>query len=325
MSRRPDTWMPMYWGDYARDTGHLNATGHGAYLMLIKHYWSTGNPLSDDDDELWRIACCDSKKEWMKLRPKIARLFVQDGGKLRHKRIEMELSKASAITDAKAKAGKKGAETRWQKDGSRMADASFSHRQTDAPSPSPKVPVLRTEAKSPDGPMKLLWSEGVRIVRVLTNLDQGPAKKFMGRLVNLAGADHTRLLALIRRAETEQPDGPQAWLIAGATALNGAGVSMDPLPDALPSGVTTEARTGKLVAGGIYLEEVAEAACEAAGISVAESRRHWPAVIAWAEADSDLTKWQIVTAIQRVADRPGYTPPTSLRFFDGAVREQRPQ
>ena len=186
-------------------------------------------------------------------------------------------------------------------------------------------PVLRTEAKSPDDPMKLLWSEGVRIVRVLTNLDQGPARKFVGKLVNLADADHAGLLALIRQAETQQPDSPQAWLTAGARALNGQAVSMDPLPDALPPGVTTEARTGKLVAGGIYLEEVAEAACEAAGISVAESRRHWPAVIAWAEADSDLTKYQIVTAIRRVAERPGYTPPTSMKFFDRAVREQRPR
>ena len=113
MTARPDTWMPMYWGDYARDTGHLNAAGHGAYLMLIKHYWCTGRPLPDDDDELWRIACCDSKKEWQKLRPKIVRLFVIDGGTLRHKRIDKELGVAVSAVTAKVEAGKKGADSKW--------------------------------------------------------------------------------------------------------------------------------------------------------------------------------------------------------------------
>jgi uncharacterized protein YdaU (DUF1376 family) len=138
----------MYWGDYARDTGHLNATGHGAYLMLIKHYWCTGQPLNDDDDELWRIACCDSKKEWLALRPKIIRLFQCEAGVLRHKRVDQELAKALCNIKAKVEAGKKGAERRWQKDGipngtpngSAIAEPSISHRQIDAPSPSPSQP-----------------------------------------------------------------------------------------------------------------------------------------------------------------------------------------
>ncbi len=114
--------MPMYWGDYARDTGNLNATGHGAYLMLIKHYWCSGEPLANDDDELWRTACCDSLKEWQKLRPKIVKLFVVDGSVLRHKRIDQELAKASAIAEAKADAGRRGAQKRWQNDGSAMTE-----------------------------------------------------------------------------------------------------------------------------------------------------------------------------------------------------------
>jgi uncharacterized protein YdaU (DUF1376 family) len=317
--------MPMYWGDYARDTGHLNAAGHGAYLMLIKHYWSTGNPLADDDDELWRVACCDSKKEWQKLRPKIVRLFIQDGGKLRHKRVEKELIKACAITHAKAEAGKKGAEARWQKDGNRMAEASNSQRQTDTPSPShplKEVPVLRTGGvPPPEDAQKVLWNEGLATIRVLTNSDQGPARKILGKLVSLAGAHHAELLALIRRAETEQPDSPQAWLLAAARGLNGHAVSTDPFPDALPPGVTTEARTGKLVAGGIYLEQVADAACAAARIPLNEARRHWNAVAEWGQAD--LTMFQIVSAIQRIADRPGYVVPNSLAWFDRPVREQR--
>lgn len=113
MSARPDTWMPIYWGDYVRDTGNLNNAGHGAYLMLIKHYWCIGEPLSDDDDELWRIACCDSKRDWLILRPRIARFFQIAEGKWRHRRVDAELEKAAAITSAKAEGGREGARRRW--------------------------------------------------------------------------------------------------------------------------------------------------------------------------------------------------------------------
>ena len=184
-----------------------------------------------------------------------------------------------------------------------------------------KDSVLRTGKDAALDPQKILWNEGLATIRVLTNSDAGPARKLLGKLVNLAGAHHAELLALVRRAEIEQPDNPHAWLLAGATGLNGHAAQSLPFPDALPPGVTTEARTGRLVAGGLYLEEVADAACEAAGIPTTEARRHWSAVVGWAEAEK--SKFDIVTAIRRVAERPGYTPPGTLKFFDRAVREQR--
>lgn len=151
MSARPDTWMPMYWGDYTRDTGHLNAAGHGAYLMLIKHYWCSGRPLPNDDDELWRIACCDSKREWLKLRQKVERLFVEDGPLLRHKRVDREIAQAAANAGAKAQAGKKGAYRRWKKDSSAIAEPSVRQWQNDATSPSPSPSPSPKEKPPPDG------------------------------------------------------------------------------------------------------------------------------------------------------------------------------
>ncbi|MGE0714835.1 MAG: YdaU family protein [Alphaproteobacteria bacterium] len=120
--------MPTWWGDYARDTGHLNNAGHGAYLMLIKHYWCTGQPLPDDDATLWRVACCDSIVAWRKLRPVIAPFFQVGGGLWRHKRIDAELARAAERSRRRSEAGQKGNDTRWSVHRNATPQPSQSHR-----------------------------------------------------------------------------------------------------------------------------------------------------------------------------------------------------
>lgn len=96
-------WMPFYWGDYFRDTRHLNRAQHGAYCLLIGHYWSTGS-LPDDDRQLANITL-STLAEWKADKPTL-QAFFHDGWK--HKRIEAELRRHAEKIERVKAAGQKG-------------------------------------------------------------------------------------------------------------------------------------------------------------------------------------------------------------------------
>lgn len=96
-------WMPLWIADYRQDTAHLNAAQHGAYLLLIMHYWATG-ALPVDDAQLARIACM-TPAEWKRSRSTIAAFF--DGG-WKHGRVEEEIAQADVKYQKRANAGRTG-------------------------------------------------------------------------------------------------------------------------------------------------------------------------------------------------------------------------
>jgi uncharacterized protein YdaU (DUF1376 family) len=96
-------WMPLYVGDYLGDTGHLTTTQHGAYLLLMMHYWRKGE-LPDDDRQLSKIAKLPLKT-WREYRPTLQDFF-HEGWK--HKRIDAELERMMRVSEKRAVAGQKG-------------------------------------------------------------------------------------------------------------------------------------------------------------------------------------------------------------------------
>ncbi|MGA2058396.1 MAG: DUF1376 domain-containing protein [Bradyrhizobium sp.] len=99
--KRP--WMPLYVGDYLGDTGHLTTPQHGAYLLLMMHYWRKGE-LPDDDGQLSKITKLPLKT-WCDYRA-VLQAFFHSGWK--HKRIDAELARMMRISEKRASAGQKG-------------------------------------------------------------------------------------------------------------------------------------------------------------------------------------------------------------------------
>lgn len=141
---KPDTWMPLYIGDYLQDTTRLSTEQHGAYLLLIMDYWTNG-PLPDDDAALAQVTRC-RPAAWKKLRPEIARLFQIADGEWRHKRIDEELDKASKFIAKQKANGSNGGRPKknpnHNPDESQKKPIGFdrdnpNHNPNESPSPSP--------------------------------------------------------------------------------------------------------------------------------------------------------------------------------------------
>ena len=131
MSDRPDSFMPLWIGDYLADTMHLSRDQHGGYMLLIMAYWRRGKPLSDDNEALASVTR-STLKEWKKLRPILAQFFTIEDGVWKHGRIEEELQKAAENYASKVERAKAGAAARWGKNASSNAQAMPKHSSSNA-------------------------------------------------------------------------------------------------------------------------------------------------------------------------------------------------
>ena len=216
MTAKPAIWMPFYVGDYLADTGHLCTWEHGAYLLLLAHYWRTGKPLADDAETLARIARA-APDEWARHEATIRALFLPQGGKLAHKRVEAELAKARANIESLSKRGKRGAEKRWNSQG--IAEPCNSHQSVnaqamagDAPSPSPSPSVSKETAAGPHGiagAKAAIFRQGLAYLS-RNGVPEKQARTLLGKWRGVAGDG--AVLDMLGKAEAEGVSEPVAWI-----------------------------------------------------------------------------------------------------------------
>lgn len=133
-------WMPLYVGDYLADTMHLTQAQHGAYLLLMMHYWKRGS-LPAMHEQCMCIASAKNEQDRQNVEAVLAEFFTIEDGTYRHSRIDAELAKASESYERRASAAKKRWEGKKKGDAMHMQSMSIDDAKPDAmheqPQPQP--------------------------------------------------------------------------------------------------------------------------------------------------------------------------------------------
>jgi uncharacterized protein YdaU (DUF1376 family) len=132
-----DLWMPLLIDRYLGDTTDLSTEQHGAYFLLLISMWKKGGSLPRDEQRLREITKL-APARWRQHRDILLGFFRDDGaGGLTQKRLGIELSRASARSEAATQAGRAGARARWERRPKAPSAAAAEDAAADAPAPAP--------------------------------------------------------------------------------------------------------------------------------------------------------------------------------------------
>lgn len=126
-----NAYLPLFTGDYKRDTEHLTTEEHGAYLLLLMALWDQGGRIKADPKYLARIARV-SLRRWPKFWAELKDFFYEEGGQIGHRRIDKETAKVHEISEKRSRAASK----KWTKKSnknSKTTDANAEHVECTQP------------------------------------------------------------------------------------------------------------------------------------------------------------------------------------------------
>jgi uncharacterized protein YdaU (DUF1376 family) len=145
-------WYSFYPADYVKDTGHLSLIEHGAYRVLMDHYYATAEPLPGDVTRLKHLCRARTRAEKRAVRFVLGEFFAPDTDGFRHPRIEAEIAKAEEITARLSANGRLGA-ARRHGPGRSPASGAATARPKPSQSQSPSQLSPATEAA-----LRALWA-----------------------------------------------------------------------------------------------------------------------------------------------------------------------
>ncbi|MGB3389472.1 MAG: DUF1376 domain-containing protein [Pseudaminobacter sp.] len=111
MAKRRLPYMPFWVDDYRRDTLHLSAEEHGAYLLLLMAAWEAPTSSLPEDDHFLAGIAKVSPARWAKMKPVIMAFWHFDGRSKRWVQKRLKKERRLAV-DRKQKASDAAA-SRW--------------------------------------------------------------------------------------------------------------------------------------------------------------------------------------------------------------------
>lgn len=92
-------FFKLYIGDYQRDTGTLSLSEHGAYMLMLQHFYATEQPLPTGRD-LHRLLRCETKIEREAVDSVVSRFWkATDAGFIINERAIQEFGRAAEISE----------------------------------------------------------------------------------------------------------------------------------------------------------------------------------------------------------------------------------
>lgn len=138
-------WMKMYWADYLGDTMHLSQGQHGAYLLLIAHYWNKGELQAK---HCYSIARAMLEQERSNVDEVLEQFFERDGEFWRHRRVDQEIAEAQESYARRANAGSRGGKARAERSSNAQAMpeqcSSNAQAMLKQPEPEPEPDISTT-------------------------------------------------------------------------------------------------------------------------------------------------------------------------------------
>lgn len=145
-------FLPLYTGDYLRDTQHLSCAEHGIYIKLLIHCWDQRGPAPLDERRLCGIVNARSGDEIEAMRRVLAEFFVRMDDGWYNERMMKEITRADAISGKRSEAGRAGANERMRKLREHQAIAKQVPSKCSAsdatPTPTPTTTTTTRKAKT---------------------------------------------------------------------------------------------------------------------------------------------------------------------------------
>ena len=104
--------MPLYTGDYIRDTRGLSTAQHGCYLLMLMFCWDSKGPLPLDEQEIAGICNVRSDDEVQAMRKVLIKYFIKTDDGYYNKRMAELVVDAEFLSKNRSNSGKLGAAVR---------------------------------------------------------------------------------------------------------------------------------------------------------------------------------------------------------------------
>lgn len=103
-----DFWYAWDVGSYAKKTAHLTMIQHGAYRLLLDHYYNNGGPIVANAEQLLRVCRAFAPAEREAIDVVLAEFFELRDGRYHNRRCDEEIAKRTNLRKIRAEAGAKG-------------------------------------------------------------------------------------------------------------------------------------------------------------------------------------------------------------------------